>query len=992
MPALTLDDLKQVIAKHWGYHAFRPLQEPAMRAVLEGRDSLVVLPTGGGKSLCYQAPAVLLGGTTVVVSPLISLMKDQVDGLQGCGVPAVQLDSSLSSAERLAYEQEVRQGNVRLLFVSPERMALDDFKGFLQRVGVERFAIDEAHCISHWGHDFRPEYRQLKRVKEFFPQASVHAYTATATERVRRDICDQLGLKNPEVLVGNFDRPNLNYRILPRSKDELEQVRQVLDRHPKEAGIIYCIRRLEVDALADRLKQQGYNVLPYHAGLTSEERKSAQDAFITERCDVIVATVAFGMGIDRSNLRFVMHTGMPKSIEHYQQETGRSGRDGLEAECVLLFSGSDYMTWKYLIEKSVEENNANPQYLESAMHHLNDMSRYCQGAICRHKALVEYFGQRYDLPTCQACDICLGDSQPVADAVVVAQKILSCVARVQERFGVNHVVDVLRGADTEKIRSFKHDQLTTYGLLRDCTQVQVRNWVYQLLSQGVLVQDGGDRPILRLNEASWAVMKKQRAVRLLQPAQRTREEAALPSGADTVSWEGVDRDLFDHLRDLRRDLARDNHLPAYQIFGDRTLREMARFRPSTLEGLRGLYGVGAKKLSDWGELFLTHLTDFCRARGIPLDVAPRARNVGADVPVEPAPKDDIGVYETLGPGVAPWQKRPHTPLPRTAPVADAQVVAQKILSCVARVERPFRAGHIVRIVRGRPSDAVNRLGHDKLSTYGLLRAFTRDQVHDWVQQLIEQNVLTGDGEYNPLLTLNDASWQVLRGQRSLTLMQAPGQRREPAEADIGFWDGVDPALFEALALERTRLAADRKVAATAIFQDWVLREMARVRPSSLDKMRYLSGISDTKLADVGKNFLGVIALHCQKNKVPRDAAAPSRTVALAPQYVARPGSLPYRAFALFRDGAAIQDVMNETKKSPQTVHNYLRDFILRERPASIARWVPDDVYQRVAQAARQVGTDRLKPIFLALAEKVPYEQINLVVAHLAITDKAPETN
>src|SRR5262249_20614412 len=372
-----------------------------------------------------------------------------------CGVPALQIDSTLDSIERSERERQLLSGAVRLLFVSPERMALDDFCVLLRRINVHTFAIDEAHCISHWGHDFRPEYRQLSRIKEIFPDASVHGYTATATDQVRRDVVQQLNLKQPEVLVGNFDRPNLNYRILPKV-DEERQILEVLKRHPNEAGIVYCIRRVDVDYFAARLKQRGLRAMPYHAGLTKEERKAAQDAFAAERCDIIVATVAFGMGIDRSNIRFVLHAAMPKSIEHYQQETGRAGRDGLEAECVLLYSGGDAAKWRNIMTKSASESGADPQFLKSALKHLRDLDNYCQGAVCRHKALVAYFGQRYDAPTCQACDVCLGDTEPVPDADVIAQKILSCVARVQERFGVNHVVDVLRGANTEKIRQFEH--------------------------------------------------------------------------------------------------------------------------------------------------------------------------------------------------------------------------------------------------------------------------------------------------------------------------------------------------------------------------------------------------------------------------------------------------------------------------------------------------------------------------------------------------------
>jgi ATP-dependent DNA helicase RecQ len=615
-----LSNLKELIARHWGFRDFRPLQETAMRAVLDGRDSLVVLPTGGGKSLCYQAPALLRGDTTVVVSPLISLMKDQVDSLQSCGVPAIQINSSQSETERSAYQMDIMQGAVRLVFVSPERLVGTDFYRLLQRIDVRTFAIDEAHCISHWGHDFRPEYRQLDRLRELFPKASIHAYTATATERVRRDIIAQLSLREPALLVGNFDRANLTYRILPR-QDLFKQVLEVLDRHKNEAGIIYCLRRLDVDDLAASLRERGYQALPYHAGLTPEERKATQDAFAAERCDLVVATVAFGMGIDRSNIRFVLHTAMPKSIEHYQQETGRAGRDGLEAECVLLHSGGDFMSWKRILEKSAAEPGVDASFLPVAMKHLDDLDRYCRGAVCRHKALVGYFGQTYDIASCGACDLCLGDAEELPDALIVAQKILSCVARVKEGFGINHVVGVLRGEDTENIRKRGHDKLSTYGLLNDCRKPDVRDWIHQLIGQGVLVQAGDEYPLLRLNPLSWEVMRGERKVRLVQPVRRKKGERPEKSKADTVSWEGVDQELFEALRGLRRELAEQRAVPPYVIFSDATLRELARVRPSSLERMRLVYGIGDAKLRDLGSRFLAIISSQCRERRLTRDQA-----------------------------------------------------------------------------------------------------------------------------------------------------------------------------------------------------------------------------------------------------------------------------------------------------------------------------------------------------------------------------------
>jgi ATP-dependent DNA helicase RecQ len=623
-----MDQLLQVIKRHWGFSALRPLQEQAMRAALDGRDSLVVLPTGGGKSLCYQAPAVLRGGTTVVVSPLIALMKDQVDGLQACGVPAVQLDSSQSAAERFAYEQDVRDGAMRLVFVSPERLVLTDFTRLLCDLDVRTFAIDEAHCISHWGHDFRPEYRQLDRLRELFPAASIHAYTATATERVRRDIIAQLALRDPEVLVGNFDRPNLTYRVLPR-QNELRQVLEVIERHPDEGGIIYCISRREVDELAAALRKRGVKAAAYHAGLSQDERRQAQDAFSDEKCDVVVATVAFGMGIDRSNIRFVLHARMPKSIEHYQQETGRAGRDGLDAECVLLYSGGDTHQWRSITEKSAQEAGAPPEFLAGALQHLDHMDRYCRGAVCRHRALVEYFGQPYEPQACGgACDLCLGDTEPVPDALVVAQKILSCVARVNQGFGIGHVSSVLRGENTENVRKRGHDRLSTYGLLKEHGKPAIRDFIYQLIGQGVLLQVGDEYPLLKLNPGSWEVMRGQRPVRLVQLARREKGERVKAEG---VSWEGVDRDLFEALRGLRRRLAEERGWPPYRVFGDVTLRELARVRPSSLERMRFITGIGDAKLRDFGQSFFDLIDGHCGRHGLPRDKFP-----GSARPVPPA--------------------------------------------------------------------------------------------------------------------------------------------------------------------------------------------------------------------------------------------------------------------------------------------------------------------------------------------------------------------
>jgi ATP-dependent DNA helicase RecQ len=608
MPELatwSLKDLQATIAQYWGYGKLRPMQEAAMRASLEGRDSLVVLPTGGGKSLCFQAPAVYRGSTTVVVSPLIALMKDQVDNLRNLGVPAVYFDHTMSIDERSESFRALRRGQVRLAFVSPERLALSGFQEFLQSLGVDTFAIDEAHCISHWGHEFRPQYRQLRLLRELFPDASFHAYTATATERVRRDIIEQLGLHNPQVLVGDFDRPNLTYRVVRREKQFLPQVLDVLSRHEGEAGIIYCLSRKDVDDLTSELKKHGHRVQAYHAGMDASARRAAQDAFAAEECDIVVATVAFGMGIDRSNIRFVLHAKMPPSIEHYQQEAGRAGRDGLGAECVLLYTTGDFMTRKSMIEKTAAENGAEPAFIRESLKHLDDIHMYCRSTACRHKALVEYFGQKFASPSCGACDLCLDETKLDPDALVFAQKILSCVARVKEGFGAGHIVSVLRGETTDKITKYEHHQLSTFNLLADQPANQIRDWIHQLIEQSALSTEGTEYPILKLTPVGREIMRGVRPVRLLRSNKPTAKRRSV---AETTDWDGVDRALFDVLRNLRRKLASEKQIPTYLVFGDEVLRDLARKKPTTLEAFATLRGVGATKLRELGPAFVASIS------------------------------------------------------------------------------------------------------------------------------------------------------------------------------------------------------------------------------------------------------------------------------------------------------------------------------------------------------------------------------------------------
>ncbi len=612
-------DIIATVRRYWGYSQLRPLQEQAIRAGLERRDSLVVMPTGGGKSLCYQVPAELAQRTDIVVSPLISLMKDQVDGLRECGYPAAALYSGMSPEALRDTEERMIRGAYRLVFVAPERLLATRFLQLMERVQVRAFAIDEAHCISHWGHDFRPEYRQLAELKMRFPRASVHAYTATATERVRADIAEQLRLNDPALLVGSFDRPNLIYRIVPRV-DAQTQVLEVLKRHRGEAAIVYCISRKDTESMAAFLQKSGLRAAFYHAGMEADQRRRTQDAFAAEAVDVVAATVAFGMGIDRSDVRCVIHAAMPKSIEHYQQETGRAGRDGLEAECVLLYSAADFLRWESLLEKSAAEAAAAGEIFTASRELLDHMRRLCTGVRCRHRTLSEYFGQKYTQPNCEACDVCLNEIEDLADATLTAQKILSCVARVGERFGVEYIIDVLLGTNNERVRRWRHEELSTYGLLKGIDRKTLTNMVYQLIDNGLLERTADEHPVLRLNSASMEVLRGNRSVHLLQPKAKINKPRF-----DGESWEDVDRELFESLRALRRELAQERGVPAYVLFSDATLRDMARLRPGSRTAFLGVRGVGERKLADLGDRFLEEISSYCRVKRLPLDADGRSK-------------------------------------------------------------------------------------------------------------------------------------------------------------------------------------------------------------------------------------------------------------------------------------------------------------------------------------------------------------------------------
>jgi len=588
-------DLIGTLKKYFGYEQFRPLQEEIIRDALAGRDVFVLMPTGGGKSLCFQLPALMRDGLTIVVSPLISLMKDQVDALQTSGIPATFLNSTLERQEAIARWRGLHRGDYRMLYVAPERLMLETFLERALNWNIAQIAIDEAHCISEWGHDFRPEYRELKKLRKYLPDVPTMALTATATERVRIDIVKELKLHEPRCYVASFNRPNLTYRVIPKSSP-YEQVLAFIRQRPNESGIVYCASRKTTDSLAKKLSADGIKAKPYHAGLESKERATHQELFLRDDARVITATIAFGMGINKPNVRFVVHYDLPKNIESYYQETGRAGRDGLPSECVLLFSASDVVKQKRFIEEKSEREQ------QIAHEQLREMVHYAETRECRRATLLRYFGEEFAETPCNGCDNCLTPRETF-DGTVHAQKFLSCVYRIHEKhgfgFGLNHVVDVLCGADTDPIRQRGHDRLSTYGIGQDLKRSAWQAIGRELLRLGFVAAAPGKFATLQLTQTGLAALRERKAITLTKPfdvnlAKRRRHRAGEIE---------CDEFLFEKLRALRRSIADKRDVPAYIIFSDVSLREMARVYPTTAAEFGQIPGIGKQKQRDFAETF-----------------------------------------------------------------------------------------------------------------------------------------------------------------------------------------------------------------------------------------------------------------------------------------------------------------------------------------------------------------------------------------------------
>nr|QNO46171.1 ATP-dependent RNA helicase DbpA [Methanosarcinales archaeon ANME-2c ERB4] len=833
----------RVLQKYFGYTTFLNLQEDVIRDILLKKDVFVLMPTGGGKSLCYQLPALLLDGVTIVVSPLIALMKDQVDALKTNGIAAANINSSLNFAEMQNVKLDLAENMISILYVAPERLMIPDFLSALKRLNVSLIAIDEAHCISEWGHDFRPGYRQLKVLKEHFPKVPLVALTATATSRVQEDITTQLRLSDPKTYKASFNRKNLFYQVKPKD-NAYDQLLQYLKGRKNDSGIIYCYSRKSADDLANKLKKEGYRALPYHAGLKADLRTETQDKFIKDDVEIIVATVAFGMGIDKSNVRFVIHYDLPKNLETYYQETGRAGRDGEESDCIIFFSRSDMGKISYFIEQKEDETEKQNAYKK-----LRCMADFCESGTCRRKILLEYFGETYNETNCGNCDNCLNPKE-TTDGTVVAQKIVSCVAQTGERFGVNYIADILYGSRIQKIVRNRHDTIAAHGTGKEYSKKQWQAFTRELVQQGCLKSEGDRYPIIKLTQDGCDILSGTKEVLLTKPEEEVK---IIQKDVD----EGFNHDLFEILRSLRKKLADDSGMPPYIIFHDSSLIEMSTYFPRSRSDFRMIIGVGESKLEKYGELFLNEIINYCEecehVPHPPLKKETHSDKSGEHL-VTVIQKPHSRAY-------APWTEEEDEML-----IADykAGKTIEELMALFGRQKsdiksRLLKLGMLPDILCGSSVQKIDHNQHDTVAAYSAEKECSKGQCQAFTKEPAQPDYPKSEDDRYPIIKLTQDGGAILSGTKEV-LLTKPEEKIGIIQKDV---DGsFDNNLFEILRSLRKKLAADAGMPPYIIFHDSSLIAMATHFPRSRSDFQKIAGVGEIKLEKYGELFLEEIIGYC----------------------------------------------------------------------------------------------------------------------------------
>jgi len=801
----------QALQKYFGYTSFLPLQKEIIEDVLQKNDVFVLMPTGGGKSLCYQIPSLLLDGVTIVVSPLIALMKDQVDGLKANGIPAAYINSSLRYEQIKQIKSELLENRISILYVAPERIVLPDFLSFLQNLNVNLIAIDEAHCISEWGHDFRPGYRQLKLLKEHLPKIPLIAMTATAISEVQQDIVTQLKLANPKYYKASLNRNNLFYQVKPKD-NAYQQLLQYLEDHNKDSGIIYCQSRKDTDNLANKLQSDGYRVLPYHAGLNSNSRTETQEKFVKDDVEIIVATIAFGMGIDKSNIRFVIHYDVPKNLESYYQETGRAGRDGVKSDCILFYSYGDKRKIEYLIEQKESETEK-----RIASKKLIDMIKFCESITCRRKMLLNYFGEDLNETNCNGCDICLEPKETI-DGTIISQKIMSCTSQVNERFGMSYIADILCGSRNKRIIDNRHDALTSHGIGKEYSKKQWQIYLRELIQLDHLKLEGDKYPIVKITPKLRDDLSKHKEILLTKPVDGVK--------ITQIDYDKkMDSGLFEILRVLRKEIADAEGMPPYVIFHDSSLRAMATYFPRNVSDFLNISGVGESKLEKYGDMFLEKIDSYCIEHKIEMSNEHKIETRHINQHSNSVNTKASTFQETMQ---------------LCNQNLSIEEIAQKRELASSTI-----ASHIEKLINSGEDISIDRF-----------------VANDKQEHILKVLSLLGDEALKPIKEElgDDYSYAEIRLVRAYN-MRMSSNKPEYIEK---WYDGN---LFLKLVVFRNKVAEQWDVPSGAIFDDDCLKEIARLYPQSISNFENTKGVGKKKSENFGEAFLKEITEYSVKYNI-----------------------------------------------------------------------------------------------------------------------------